>query len=762
MLGTYRILSPLGAGGMGEVYVGRDTRLERDVAIKVLHFDTSSSSDRIARLEQEARTVAAFNHPNIVTLYSIEEEDGTRFLTMELVEGQSLERLLRPQGLPLARILQVAGPLADAVATAHERGVVHRDLKPTNIMVTPDGRVKVLDFGLATPVPTARAGAGVAEVTRTQASHAHEMAGTLPYMAPEQVRGEPVDARTDLFALGVVLYEMATGQRPFRGATDPDVVTAILRDTPPDVESLRQDLPPALARAIGSCLEKDRAHRIATAREVASVIRNLQMSLTPGAFHGPSGTPEPDRSPRGIPSIAVLPFVNRSRNEEEEYFADGLADAIVNVLAKVRGLRVAAATSSFLFKRRDENVSAIGRRLNVATILDGSVRTVGDRLRVSVQLVNAADGFHLWSQMYDRTLDDVFAVQDDIAESVVAELRSALLEGDAASGDSDARADLAAAKRGRGAIPEAQRLYLRARHLGGLGSAEHVETGIRYAREAIDLDPGNALAWAWLSRAYLVKVGRGSRSREEGTALARKAAEQALRLEPDLPEAHLALSFYFGRHMWDWSAAAAATRKALELAPGSAEVLRAASQLARIQGQTGDAVTLGERAVELDPLSPTTHVTLGNAYRAVRRPREAEASYRTVLEIAPTRPVVHGLIALALVDQGRLVEARTEASREMSGEIRLMSQAVVAWLEGRPEDSDRALSQLIAEYGHDSGYQVAQAVAARRDPDRVFEWLEQAADQRDAGLADLLVEPLFDFVHEDPRWDALLRRIGLR
>jgi serine/threonine protein kinase len=417
-LGTYEILAPLGAGGMGEVYRARDLRLGRDIALKVLPEAVASSPDRLARFEREARMVAAINHPNIVTLHSIEEADGTRFITMELVEGQSLDQHVTPGGLPVTRVIDIAVAIADALTAAHEKGVVHRDLKPANVIVTQDGRVKVLDFGLAKQADERIA----LEMTHaaTQAmpvSSVGQVVGTVPYMSPEQIRGDAVDARTDLFALGILLYELAAGRRPFAGATSADVSSAILRDAPDPLSAIRADMPDDLDRIISLCLEKNAGERVQTAQDVSSQLRRVKRLLEEGEWMTTTKT-----APTAVASIAVLPFVNRSRDEENEYFADGLGEELMGMLAKIPGLRVAARSSSFYFKGKTATVAEVGRSLKVASVLEGSVRKAGNRMRISVQLVNVSDGYHLWTETFDRAADDIFAVQDEVAQAVAAAL----------------------------------------------------------------------------------------------------------------------------------------------------------------------------------------------------------------------------------------------------------------------------------------------------------------------------------------------------
>ncbi|HSQ60995.1 MAG TPA: serine/threonine-protein kinase, partial [Acidobacteriota bacterium] len=465
-LGQHQIVGLLGAGGMGEVYRARDTRLGREVALKILPEATSSDERSLGRFSQEAKTLAALNHPNIVTIYSIEETEGIRYLTMELVEGTSLDRLIGAAGLPTPRVLDLALPLADALAAAHAKGIVHRDLKPANIMVSREGWVKVLDFGLAT-VAGGGDGPPPAALTASEPSYGGgEASGTAPYMAPEQIRGEGVDARTDIFALGVVLYEMAAGRRPFAGRSRADVAAAILRDDPPPIASLQEGVPADLDRIVFRCLRKSADERFPTVREVRTELDVVRRELVLGHAPAPRGAvPAPVPSSPAFASIAVLPFVNLSGDEENEYFSDGLAEELLNVLVRIRGLRVAARTSSFQFKGTHDDPAAIARKLRVDTLLEGSVRKAGNRVRIAVQLVRASEGFQIWSGSYDRTLDDIFAVQDDIAGAVVTELRAALRgESLEPASSGSVRAEVAAAAKGRGAGGESHRLFLHGRY----------------------------------------------------------------------------------------------------------------------------------------------------------------------------------------------------------------------------------------------------------------------------------------------------------
>jgi serine/threonine protein kinase/Tfp pilus assembly protein PilF len=753
-LGPYKILSQLGTGGMGEVYRARDKRLGRDVAIKVLPDAVASSPERLARFEREARTVAALNHPNIVVLHSIEENDGTRFLTMELVEGRTLSTLIAAGGLSLAHLLDLTIPLAEALVAAHQKGVVHRDLKPANIMVTPEGRVKVLDFGLA-KLTQVEPDLNLSQpLLISQISDSGQVLGTAPYMAPEQIRGEAVDARTDLFAFGILAYELAIGQRPFKGRTFIDVASAILHDNPSPLTAVRADLPGELGRIIDRCLKKDACKRFPTALDVVNELRALKRGLERGALPVPAPLPE------DVASIAVLPFVNRSASPEDEYFSDGLADELLNVLARIRDLRVAARTSAFHFKGKDTTIAEVGRALNVATVLEGSVRKVGNRVRIAVQLVKVSNGYHLWSEIYDRTLDDIFAVQDDIARSVVKELRTTLLGEEADSEASGkARTEVADAVKGRGIDPEAHRLYLQARHLLSRMAPDETAKAIEYLDAALKRDPSHALAWAMLGHAHQQSAGNGWSPPEEGFARARAAVERALLIEPELAEGHALMGRILLSHDWDWRGAERSHRRALELEPWNPFVLRSAGLLAYCQGRFEEAADIFSRAIEQDPLSNLAYHNLGLANHSAGRFEAAEAAYRRSLDLAPGTAVTTSMLAFLLLEEGRAPEALASVSQETDESNRLHATAIITHALGQERESEDALAQLIRKHGSTMAAQIAEVFAQRGEADRAFEWLERAYEERDSGLSEMKGSPRLRPLHGDPRWGAFMKKM---
>jgi len=470
---------------------------------------------------------------------------------------------------------------------------------------------------------------------------------------------------------------------------------------------------------------------------------------------GPSAIPD-------SPSIAVLPFVNMSRDEENEYFADGLSEELLNVLAKIRGLRVAARSSAFSFKGKGATVAEVGRALNVATVLEGSVRKSGNRMRISVQLVKVLDGYQLWSETYDRTLDDIFAVQDNIAQSVLQELRTALM-GEAVNPAAERKvmAAIAAAVKGRSTDPEAHRLFLQARHFIDRNSRADVTRGIGHLQQALALEPGFALAWAELSRAHASAANWGWASAAEGFARAREAAARALELEPDLAEGHAGLGWVQMSNDRDWRGAEMSYRRALELSPGNALVLQGLGMLSGNLGRFDEGIMLCRRSVEQDPLSPTCYFFLGLVCWTAGRPADGEAALRKSLELAPQGAATHAWLAILLLTQGRSDEALAEALREPEDWGRLFACAVIQHAAGRAAEAEAALRELEDKHGSEAAYQVAQARAARGEIDTAFVWLERAYDQRDAGIFWTKVDPLLLSLHADPRWQPFLAKLGL-
>jgi serine/threonine-protein kinase len=631
----YRIASKIGAGGMGEVYRATDTKLGRDVALKLLPAEMASDPERLARFRREARAVATLNHPHIVTIFSVEEADGIHFLTMELVEGQSLDRLIPESGLPVERIVEIASALADALAAAHDKGIVHRDLKPANVMVTGEGRVKVLDFGLAKEMrPHDPADATLTSAGKTAVG---VVLGTPAYMSPEQIAGRTLDHRTDIFSLGIILYEMASGRRPFEGASSAELASTILRDTPRPLTEIRADLGNDLCRLIQRCLEKEPRDRFSSARDVRDGLQALRLASGSGARPATSTSPPP--------SIAVLPFVNRSGDADNEFFSDGLSEDLINALSRLPGLQVASRTSAFRFRGGDLDIRQIGRQLEVATLVEGSVRRSGARLRVTAQLVNAENGYQLWSERYDRQMADVFEIQDEIVASIVKAVVPALL------------GDTAHAVERSTENTEAYELYLKGRHYWHQRSPSTLRLAIQCFEQAIQLDPQYALAHAGLADCYGILRLYGWISAEEGRPKAHAAMTKAMALAPASLEANFSRAFYAFQFERDWHVAGTDFQKAVAINPRSSLAQGYYAVFLAMEGRADDAVPHATLACQLDPLSAFIHSLASVALYSLGRLDEAERAAQQALELQPDYLLALWTRGLALCGLGRHEEA---------------------------------------------------------------------------------------------------------
>jgi serine/threonine protein kinase/TolB-like protein/Flp pilus assembly protein TadD len=709
-LSQYRILEKIGEGGMGEVYLAEDTSLKRKVALKVLPAEMAADPERLARFKREAESVAALNHPNIVTIHSVEEVDGTHFLTMEWVDGQTLGELMSRGAMPLNKIFDLGVPIADALASAHEEGITHRDLKPANVMVNDKGRVKVLDFGLAKLA--VEGGEEGSDEQPTQALTQEGLAvGTVPYMSPEQVRGEGVDHRTDIFSLGVMLYEMASGQRPFGGKSSADLVSAILRDRPPSVTEIRAELPHHLGRVLQRCMEKDPERRFQTAKDVKNELEGLKLEVSSGTARlssasMPAATLEaPSSSSRkglwiglaaaavialalavffmrsddsetpaasqtaetaGAPASAaddrmmavVLPFENLGA-AEDEYFAAGITDEISGRLASVNSLGVISRQTAARYADSEKSIQQIGEELEVDYVLAGTVRwgRQGDgtsRVRISPELIRVADDRQVWTEAYDRGIEDIFEVQSDIANEVIAALGVTLLGGEQEELDEAPTENV-----------EAFQAFLRARDLSQHGtSMEELTTGVEALYEtAVELDPGFVEAWVRLAIHHL-GIYTGLDRTEERLSKAKEALEQAEALGRDLPKVRLARGFYHYYGFREYDQALEEFRKASETLPNDSEMRESVGLIYRRKGKLEEAIAEFEAAEQLDPQNANVLTNLSSSYRAMRRAEETLAYDARLVELSPEDDDVYSNYAQHLFAlKGDLERAREEFER---------------------------------------------------------------------------------------------------
>jgi serine/threonine protein kinase/tetratricopeptide (TPR) repeat protein len=780
-LGHYQITGLLGKGGMGEVYRARDTKLDRDVALKVLPAEVASDPARLERFQREAKTVAGLSHPHIVTLHSVEHDAGVHFLTMELIEGEGLDHALSPDGLPLSRVFDIGIAIADALAFAHEKGIIHRDLKPANVMISRDGHVKVLDFGLAKlsdRFASEMAATQVAPITSEGA-----VMGTVPYMSPEQLRGQAIDHRSDIFSLGVLLYEMATGRRPFGGATNTDVMTAILRDDPAPLTHIKPDLPDHMSRIVARCLEKEPAERYSSAKDLRNDLRELRKDVESGvnvasraasARHSgasPSrkrwwigvvtaavaaaiaasmvvsrhdGASQNAAVTRSDKTIAVLPFVNMSAEPDQEYFSDGISEELLNLLSKVPDLRVAARTSSFSFKGENVEVPEIAKRLNVAYVLEGSVRKANDQVRITAQLIHAADGFHVWSETYDRKLDDIFAIQDEIAADVVKQLEIKLLGGSLTTRKTD---------------PEAYALYLQSIQVGRQNTADAFEKSDALLDRALEIDSTYVPAWGGRAANFSNRALQGALPMQEGMAKSRAAGQHALAIDPQYAPAYagLAIVAMYGDN--DLAAAARYLERGSALDAANGRVLGNSATLLTLLGRKDEALALRKEIAARDPVNVNALFNLGSGQIYAGRFDDAIASYRTVLTLSPGNGVSHYQMGIAMLMNGDATGALAAFEAETVEVFRLIGLPMAYHALGRKAESDTALSGLIAKYEKDAAGNIAGVFAFRGERDRAFEWIEK--ELKNGGtFAEVLVDPTYINLYNDPRWLPFLRKVG--
>ena len=679
MLLHYRLAGKLGEGGMGVVWKAVDTKLGREVALKLLSDAFREDPDRLARFEREARLIAALNHPNIVTIHSVEEAGGERFFTMELVRGETLSTIIPPEGLPLERFLEIAIPATEALGAAHERGIVHGDLKPANIMVSDEGRVKILDFGLARPVAKAQEG-GVADLPTRSVSVETAVSGTLPYLAPEQIQGKPIDHRADLFALGVIFYEMLTGRPPFEGGTVADLMASILKDTPRPVTHFRADLPMHLGRTIAHCLEKDPRRRLQAAADLRSELEDLEKE--------DGGSPI-----EGMPSIAVLPPADMSPGRDQDYFCEGMAEEIINALAKIQGLHVASRTSAFQFKGTALDSREIGRRLGVSTLLEGSVRRAGDQLRITAQLIDVANGYHLWSQQYDREMKDLFAIQEEIARNIVQSLQVKLTPVENSALGRTPTQDV-----------QAYDLYLRGRKYFHQLGRRGIEFALQMFQKAIEIDPGYARAYAGISDCYSLLFQVAERS-ESNRRQAEAASAKALELDPDLAEAHSShgMALSLNRRFEE---ADAAFETAIRLNPKLFEAYYFYARHCFVQGKLGQSAQLYEDAFRVCPEDYQSPLLVAQIYEDLGLPAEAQGARRRGVKAAEKRLLLqpddvralymyaNGLVALGERERG-LDYARRALALEPEDPMLLYNVACVRCLAGEIEGAVECLEKAV-------------------------------------------------------------------
>ena len=816
-LGRYEIRSKIGAGGMGEVYLAQDTKLDRKVALKILPAEVAAHPDRMRRFVQEAKAASALNHPNIITIYEIDETDSGHFIATEFIDGETLREREANAPLKLTESLDIASQLAAALAAAHAAGIVHRDIKPENVMLRRDGIVKVLDFGLAKlTAPTSLDSVDGEAPTRPNVKTDPGMVmGTAVYMSPEQARGLTVDARTDIFSLGIVLYEMIAGRLPFDGSNRNEIMASVLSEEEPQLLArFAREVPAELERIVSKALRKNRDQRYQTTKDLLLDLQSLKqqsdfeaklerstppetrsgqatVSGASSTLSGEATTTKPiteslatrikhhklsliiamavlivaavglaylfyfARPANAIDSIAVLPLVNTSNDPNAEYLSDGISEALINSLTELRQLRVIARSTAFHYKGKDIDPRQVGRELNVRAVLMGRVRQMGDTLNIQVDLVDATTGAQLWGQEYERKVSDVLSIKQAIAREVTEKLRLRLSGGE----------ERQLTKRDT-TNAEAYQLYLRGRYFWNKRTAEGLKKAIEQFQQAIDRDPNYALGYVGLADSFLLLNQYAGIPSSETLPKARAAADRALQIDDSLAEGH-ASSAYIYHKLWRWGEAEAEFKRAISLNPNYSTAHHWFAIYLAIRQQFDDALKEIKRAQELDPLSPVINTTVAEVYLLKNDPDSAIEECKRVIELDPHFPGAHDDLGSAYLKQRRYQEAMTEFQKaiELSGGSEgLPNLGYLYAVTGRRSQALRIVKEFEEKHarGETIGLDLAVVYFGLGEKDQAFAWLERDFEQRDASLPFITYISYAEIPRSDPRYADLVRRMGLQ
>jgi eukaryotic-like serine/threonine-protein kinase len=782
-LSRYRVIERIAAGGMGVVYLCRDIRLERDVAIKILPAGSIADEASRRRFRHEALALSRLNHPHIATIHDFDTSDGMDFLVMEHVGGQALNEMIAEGCVSEAEVSRIGREVLAGLAAAHAQGIVHRDLKPSNVRLTNDGRVKILDFGLARLVRPETA--SPLSVTASAAEDGG-LAGTLQYMAPEQLRGEPADARSDLWAVGLLLYELATGARPWKDSRSGALVAKILQDPPEPPRRVRPDLSPGMERIVLRCLEKDPKNRLSSALELGSELRQLETGANVTSRATRRQLPRipiavwitllvvalasaflvrsvlvPNAAARPIRSLAVLPLADLSSGGAQEFFADGMTDELITTLAQIGSFKVISRTSVMTFKNRHETLPQIARALHADAVLEGSVARSGDRIRITAQLIQAATDAHLWARTYERDMRDVLALQNDIARSIAQEIRAVL---------SPAQASRLA--QARPVDPEAHTAYLRGLYEWNQRSVTSLQRAMRHFRDALEIDPSYALPYAGLATCYVVLPAYDREHSIDCYRNARAAALKALEMDSTLAEPHAALSGVLSELDWNQAAGEIELKKAIAINPNYASAHQWYADLLSCMGRHREAIAEIHKAADLDPLSRIITTEEGSIYARAGQYERGIKTLRSTIEMDPGFSRAHETLASVYIYPGKFLDSirEFEIADSLLG-IRSGAEAE-AWYGPQRrafvEDGVRGLYRqllrqrlALAKTAYVPPIKIAGCYARLGERDSAFLWLDRACAEKDPYLLRLNVEPNWDNLRTDPRYAALARRLGL-
>ena len=789
-LGHYEILTQIGSGGMGEVYLARDKNLDRRVALKLLTPSDNTTEQRLRRFIQEAKAASALNHPNIAHIYEVGEANGAPFIAMEYVEGGSLEQRLAGEAPTASEVVQIAFQVADALAEAHKAGIIHRDIKSSNIMLTPRGQIKILDFGLAKIQRGGNESTSSADSDTQLKTAPHVVMGTLPYMSPEQAVGHQVDHRSDIFSLGVVLYQLITGRLPFIGKTANETANRIATAQPEAISRLNDKVPPELERIIRKCLEKEPQRRYQTAADLAADLENLKRDTQTNAsvrtteerrrelrayplalialvvliallagfvLYKKYAGIQAGAAPPSVGSIAVLPFTNVTGDQNTDYLSDGITESIINSLSQIPNMRVMARTTMFRYKGKNADPQTVGRELGVDAVVSGKSLQQGDTLVIQAELVKVSDGSQVWGDRFNRKLSDVLAIQDEIARNIADKLRLKL-SGEQEQLLTKRYTDNSAA----------YDLYLKGQFAFRNFSEPDLLKSIDYYEQAIALDPNYALAYVGIANSYLSLGGvLGFRSPAEVLPKAREAATKAVAIDDKLANAHQALALCKLYFEWNWIDAERELKTALALNPNYSFAHSTYGTLLQSRGLVTEAWEERKLARKFDPLSPFAVADVGYPLYYARRYDEAISAYREALQIDPNFSWGHLWIGQAYVQKGMYTEAideMKEAVRLSNSDVRMLATLGHAYaVSDNRAEALKILNDLqkTPQQRYVSPYFIAVIYVGLGEDDRALEWLEKAYNERHPYLILLKVEPVFDRLRKNSRFIDLQRRVGI-